>query len=85
MSPVKPLCAGFFPRFRPLVFLARYSTMPTKNQPDVAVEKEIMPGYDAKHFHPTNPGDALDGRYKVLAKLGWGASSTVWLAKETSR
>jgi serine/threonine-protein kinase SRPK3 len=52
---------------------------------DVLIEEETMPGYEAESFHPTNLGDLLHGRYEILAKLGWGASSTVWLGKDTSR
>lgn len=52
---------------------------------DVLIEEETMPGYDAKHFYPINLGDLLGGRYKILAKLGWGSSSTVWLGRDTSR
>lgn len=53
--------------------------------PDVPVEEETIPGYDHKCFFPMNPGQVLRGRYKVFAKLGWGSTSTVWLAEDTSR
>ncbi|KAJ4475817.1 kinase-like protein [Lentinula lateritia] len=34
-------------------------------------------------FHPVNIGDEFaDGRYKILHKLGFGGSSTVWLARD---
>lgn len=52
---------------------------------DVPVEEETLPWYDPKCFYPIKPGDVLDRRYKVLVKLGWGSSSTVWLAEDTSR
>ncbi len=52
---------------------------------DIPIEEETIPGYDAKQFYPANPGDTLHGRYKLLAKLGWGSFSTVWLGKDTSR
>jgi serine/threonine-protein kinase SRPK3 len=52
---------------------------------DVLIEEERVSGYDAKQFYPISLGDILHGRYKILAKLGCGSSSTVWLAKDTSR
>ena len=52
---------------------------------DVLVEEERMPGYNPKHFYPVNPGDFFHNRYEVLVKVGWGTSSTVWLARDTRR
>ncbi|KAG6149317.1 hypothetical protein E4U50_007527 [Claviceps purpurea] len=34
-----------------------------------------------KYFHPTEPGQVLNGRFKTIAKLGYGRGSTVWLAE----
>lgn len=33
-------------------------------------------------FDPISIGDVFAGRYKVLHKLGYGGSSTVWLAQD---
>ena len=52
---------------------------------DVLLEEEKIPGYDPKQFYPVNPGDLFHNRYKMLAKVGWGTSSTVWLARDTQR
>ncbi len=52
---------------------------------DVPVEEEQIPRYNAKHFYPVNPGDCFHDRYKTLAKVGWGTTSTVWLARDTQR
>lgn len=52
---------------------------------NILVEEEQIPGYDPKHFYPVNPGDLLHSRYEMLAKVGWGTSSTVWLARDTKR
>ena len=48
---------------------------------DVPVEEELIPGYDHKHFYHPNPGEMVDGRFELKAKLGWGTTSTVWLAQ----
>ncbi|KAI9841786.1 MAG: hypothetical protein M1837_000380 [Sclerophora amabilis] len=49
------------------------------------IEEERNRGYNPKHFYPVKPGDLFNNRYKVLTKLGWGASSTVWLAQDTRK
>lgn len=78
-------------RARPhLLFFSRSSVMVKSREPkilplDVPVEEETIPGYDSKRFYPVNPGQVLRGQYKVLTKLGWGSTSTVWLAEDTSR
>ena len=33
-------------------------------------------------LHPIHIGDILNNRYKILHKLGYGGSSTVWLARD---
>jgi serine/threonine-protein kinase SRPK3 len=49
---------------------------------DIPVDEEVIPGYDPKYFYHPNPGDILDGKYELKAKVGWGTSSTVWLAQD---
>ena len=40
--------------------------------------------YEKGGYHPVHLHDELhDGRYKILHKLGFGISSTVWLAHDT--
>jgi hypothetical protein len=36
----------------------------------------------ADHF---NPGDLLNKRYEIVTKVGWGTTSTVWLARDTQQ
>lgn len=48
---------------------------------DEPIEEELLPGNRLNCFHPTQPGELLDGRFKTIAKLGFGTSSTVWLAE----
>ncbi|KAG9233966.1 hypothetical protein BJ875DRAFT_377469, partial [Amylocarpus encephaloides] len=39
--------------------------------------------YRPSKFHPIHLGDRFkDGRYRVLRNLGYGAYSTVWLARD---
>ncbi|EIN04030.1 kinase-like protein [Punctularia strigosozonata HHB-11173 SS5] len=46
---------------------------------DVENAEEYIPG----GFHPVAIGDIYaNGRYKILHKLGFGGSSTVWLARD---
>ncbi|KAJ5958711.1 uncharacterized protein N7479_005861 [Penicillium vulpinum] len=49
---------------------------------DELVDEEIYPGYHSTKFYPANPGELIANRYQVLVKAGWGASSTVWLARD---
>lgn len=46
---------------------------------DQPLEEERFPGYDPTHFYPVALGDTLNGKYKVITKLGFGRNSTVWL------
>ncbi|KAG6112022.1 hypothetical protein E4U13_004495 [Claviceps humidiphila] len=42
------------------------------------IEEEADCSERLKHFHPTEPGEILDDRFKTLGKLGYGRGSTVW-------
>lgn len=33
-------------------------------------------------FYPVRIGEVLRERYQVVAKLGWGAHSTIWLCHD---
>lgn len=46
-----------------------------------AIDEELLPGNRLQYFHPTKPGDILDGKFKTLVKLVFGTGSTVWLAE----
>ncbi|OBT98311.2 hypothetical protein VE01_03095 [Pseudogymnoascus verrucosus] len=50
--------------------------------PGILVDEEISPVYDSKYFYPAKPGEVLADRYQALVKVGWGVSSTVWLARD---
>ncbi|KAI3005997.1 hypothetical protein CBS147346_4024 [Aspergillus niger] len=53
--------------------------------PGILVDEEISPVYDSKYFYPAKPGEVLGDRYQTLVKVGWGVSSTVWLACDLQR
>ncbi|KAH6919344.1 kinase domain-containing protein [Coprinopsis sp. MPI-PUGE-AT-0042] len=44
---------------------------------------EDIDRYAPGGYHPVNRGDVLHERYRILNKLGHGAYSTVWLARDT--
>lgn len=46
------------------------------------VEEECTPRYSPKHFYPIRLYEVLNNRYQITSKLGWGTSSTVWLARD---
>ncbi|KAJ6004950.1 hypothetical protein N7540_012749 [Penicillium herquei] len=50
--------------------------------PDILIDEEISHVYNSKHFYPARPGEVLADRYQTLTKVGWGVSSTVWLARD---
>ncbi|KAJ5667820.1 protein kinase domain protein [Penicillium maclennaniae] len=50
--------------------------------PGILVDEEISPVYNSKYFYPVKPGEVLADRYQNLVKVGWGVSSTVWLARD---
>ena len=51
---------------------------------DEKLEEEALEEYDPDRYYQTKYGDVLGGRYGILAKLGYGGYSTVWLAKDFS-
>lgn len=50
--------------------------------PAEEVEEETLPTYDVGKYYPVRLGEVLDGRYQVVAKLGYGVTSTVWLGRD---
>lgn len=46
-------------------------------------ELDLTPNaYSAGMFHPVYAGEVYNNRYRVLHKLGYGVSATVWLVKD---
>lgn len=52
---------------------------------DSLIEEETSPEYNSKDFLPVDPGQHLIEKYQIISKLGWGTTSTVWLARELKR
>lgn len=43
------------------------------------IEEQTLPFYHQKHYYPVKIGQLFNNRYRTIAKLGYGAYSTVWL------
>ncbi|OAA43706.1 serine threonine protein kinase, CMGC group [Metarhizium rileyi] len=76
----------WLPRFgrawKPLDFSK--ATFP-KLSPTQLIEEENLPGYLASRYYPIHIGEVLRDRYQIVGKLGFGASSTVWLARDLNQ
>ncbi|QPH09432.1 hypothetical protein C2857_000202 [Epichloe festucae Fl1] len=46
------------------------------------IEEETVPDYRAERFYPVRLGEIFKCRYQVVAKLGFGTASTVWLCRK---
>ncbi len=54
-------------------------------EPDYGFQEDVesFKGYVPGGYHPVHFGDELaNGRYRIVHKLGYGAYSTVWLARD---
>lgn len=48
------------------------------------LEEETLPAYCALDFYPVRIGEIFKFKYRVLGKLGFGSSSTVWLCRDNA-
>ncbi|PCG98365.1 Hypothetical protein PENO1_058310 [Penicillium occitanis (nom. inval.)] len=75
----------FLPQFgrtwKPLNFTNQNFVRIAANQ---KIEEEQFPEYAASRYYPVRIGEVFRDRYQVAGKLGFGASSTVWLARDMS-
>ncbi len=46
------------------------------------IEEQTLPLYHRKRYYPVKIGDFFNNQYRIIAKLGYGAYSTVWLARD---
>jgi len=45
------------------------------------LEEEGLEAFRTGNYYPVTVGDIYDSKYQVLGKLGYGTTSTVWLAR----
>jgi hypothetical protein len=50
--------------------------------PEHEIEEETVPDYKADRFYPVKLGEVFNSRYQVVAKLGFGTASTIWLCRD---
>lgn len=46
------------------------------------LEEEQFEGLKSGQYYPVNIGDVFASKYQVIGKLGFGVTSTVWLARD---
>lgn len=46
------------------------------------LEEERFENFKAGQYYPVNIGDIFSSKYQTVGKLGFGATSTVWLARD---
>ena len=51
----------------------------TKHTP---LEEQTLPRFHEKRYYPVKIGQTFNDHYRILTKLGYGAHSTVWLARD---
>ena len=49
------------------------------------IEEETLPRYLPQRYYPVHIGETFNNRFRVVAKLGYGSSSTIWLAQDTKK
>jgi serine/threonine-protein kinase SRPK3 len=58
------------------------TAVPPKIDKTGPLEEETTPYYDPRYFYPARLGEVVNQRYQLATKLGFGTSSTVWLARD---
>ncbi|KAG6130930.1 hypothetical protein E4U38_004209 [Claviceps purpurea] len=67
--------------WKPLAFPSEgFAVIPA----DERVEEETLPNYATSQYYPVAIGEIFRARYQVVGKLGFGTTSTVWLARDLS-
>ncbi|SPO01582.1 related to dis1-suppressing protein kinase dsk1 [Cephalotrichum gorgonifer] len=49
------------------------------------LEEENLDHFEPGTYYPVNIGDVYHGKYQIVGKLGFGATSTVWLAHDLQK
>ncbi|EFE38488.1 hypothetical protein TRV_06817 [Trichophyton verrucosum HKI 0517] len=50
--------------------------------PTQKIEEERFGDYVAERYYPVNIGEIFCSRYQIITKLGFGATSTIWLCRD---
>ena len=79
MPHSRPLSSDQIGHLRPRVFPSDGFAVIDSTE---RVEEEQLPYYQRKDYYPMRIGDVIREHYQVVAKLGYGTSSTVWLARD---
>ncbi|KAG2421801.1 hypothetical protein HFD88_005777 [Aspergillus terreus] len=67
------------PPSNPLCFsTSGFRTVP----PSEVLDEERFAHFKQGQYYPANIGDVLDSKYQIVGKLGFGTTSTVWLARD---
>lgn len=48
---------------------------------EILEEEQFQDSFNAGHYYPVKIGDIYAQKYQILGKLGFGTTSTVWLAR----
>ncbi|KAJ5796120.1 protein kinase [Penicillium psychrosexuale] len=80
-TPSSPLSFTVRPRYFQLPPLVHRLTH-TVAAHSQAIEEQTLPSYHKKYYYPVKIGQVFNDRYRIIAKLGYGAYSTVWLARD---
>ncbi|KAF5011334.1 hypothetical protein FDECE_2552 [Fusarium decemcellulare] len=80
------ICTRSFTSSHPRHQSSKSSSAPVPESlpPNVPIDEEQLPRYRSEDYYPANPGDVLGEQYELKAKVGWGSTSTVWLAQDIS-
>ncbi|KAJ6155821.1 hypothetical protein N7470_006387 [Penicillium chermesinum] len=63
----------------PLIFpTGGYKTVP----PSEVLEEERFEQFHRRQYYPATVGEILISKYQIIGKLGFGTTSTVWLARD---
>lgn len=46
------------------------------------LDEERFEGFKTGRYYPVSIGEVFSSKYQVIGKLGFGATSTVWLARD---
>ncbi|CAG7928334.1 unnamed protein product [Penicillium olsonii] len=66
------------PPLPPIYFPSGFETV----RPAEVLDEERFEHFKQGKYYPANIGDVLSSRYQIVGKLGFGTTSTVWLARD---